>query len=182
MKFSFRQRLFAWARKTRLLMTAGNIRFGENVYIGPDCSINAIYSLNFGSNIYIGKRVTIEVEGKIGNGVIIGYNVGIIGRRDHWPQSVEQDFFFAPTVREDPSLSSPVSIGDGCWIGYGAIILSGVSIGERTIVGAGAVVTRDVPAYSVVRAPSAVVSARVTEHSPGDVQGKPFALKNHESN
>jgi maltose O-acetyltransferase len=37
-------------------------------------------------------------------------------------------------------------IGDGAWIGGGAIVCPGVSIGENTVVGAGSVVTRDLPA------------------------------------
>lgn len=43
-----------------------------------------------------------------------------------------------------------VKIGNDCWIGAGAIILSGVTIGECSIVGAGAVVTKDIPPYTVV--------------------------------
>jgi maltose O-acetyltransferase len=44
----------------------------------------------------------------------------------------------------------PVSIGDGVWIGAGALVLPGVSIGENAVVGAGAVVTRDVAANTLV--------------------------------
>lgn len=42
--------------------------------------------------------------------------------------------------------SAPVQIGDGAWIGIGAIVLKGVSIGPGARVGAGAVVSRDVAA------------------------------------
>ena len=45
---------------------------------------------------------------------------------------------------------SPVSIGEGCWIGEKAIILPGVSVGKKCIVAAGAVVNKDVPDYSIV--------------------------------
>lgn len=45
--------------------------------------------------------------------------------------------------------SFPIAIGDGAWIGAGAIILPGVSIGRYAVVGAGSVVTRDVPDYTV---------------------------------
>ena len=38
---------------------------------------------------------------------------------------------------------SPVTIGSGCWIGAGAIILPGVTIGDGCVVGTGAVVTQD---------------------------------------
>ena len=43
-----------------------------------------------------------------------------------------------------------IVIGNDVWIGYEAIILSGVNIGDGAIIGARAVVTKDVPAYTVV--------------------------------
>ncbi len=46
--------------------------------------------------------------------------------------------------------SSPVRIGDDCFIGARAIVMKGVTIGDRSIVGAGAVVVKDVPSDCVV--------------------------------
>lgn len=43
-----------------------------------------------------------------------------------------------------------IIIGNDVWIGYDAIILSGVTIGDGAIIGAGAVVTKDVPPYTIV--------------------------------
>jgi len=40
--------------------------------------------------------------------------------------------------------------GSDVWIGFRAIVLSGVTIGDGAVIGAGAVVTADVPSYSVV--------------------------------
>ncbi|WP_367316728.1 DapH/DapD/GlmU-related protein [Agreia sp. PsM10] len=45
--------------------------------------------------------------------------------------------------RAGPSESKPLSIGPGCWIGSGAVILPGVTVAPGCIVGAGAVVSRD---------------------------------------
>ncbi|MBU0681661.1 MAG: acyltransferase [Proteobacteria bacterium] len=42
-----------------------------------------------------------------------------------------------------------VVIEDGCWLGYGCVVLKGVRIGERSVIGANAVVTHDIPPYSV---------------------------------
>ena len=41
-------------------------------------------------------------------------------------------------------------IGNDVWIGYEAVILSGVTIGDGAVIGARAVVTRDVPPYTIV--------------------------------
>ncbi|WP_281358784.1 acyltransferase [Flexivirga aerilata] len=43
----------------------------------------------------------------------------------------------------NPPLIKQVTIGEGCWIGAGSMILPGVTIGDGVIVAAGAVVTQD---------------------------------------
>ena len=43
-----------------------------------------------------------------------------------------------------------IVIENDVWIGYEAVILSGVTIGDGAIIGARAVVTKDVPSYTVV--------------------------------
>ena len=43
-----------------------------------------------------------------------------------------------------------IVIGNDVWIGYEAVVLSGVHIGDGAIIGARAVVTRDVPPYTIV--------------------------------
>ena len=42
-----------------------------------------------------------------------------------------------------------IVIGNDVWIGYEAVILSGVTIGDGAIIGARAVVTKDVPPYTI---------------------------------
>ena len=43
-----------------------------------------------------------------------------------------------------------IVVGSDVWIGYEAVVLSGVTIGDGAIIGARAVVTRDVPPYAIV--------------------------------
>ena len=43
-----------------------------------------------------------------------------------------------------------IIIGNDVWIGYEAVIMSGVKIGDGAIIGTRAVVTKDVPPYTVV--------------------------------
>ena len=52
--------------------------------------------------------------------------------------------------REGWELAQPIAVGDGAWLGAGAIVLPGVTIGEEAVIGAGAVVTRDVAPRTVV--------------------------------
>ncbi|MEC5159790.1 MULTISPECIES: acyltransferase [unclassified Janthinobacterium] len=48
--------------------------------------------------------------------------------------------------RAGAGTAAPITVGDGCWIGAGSLILGGVTIGAGAVVAAGSVVTRDVPA------------------------------------
>jgi len=60
-----------------------------------------------------------------------------------------------------PATKGSTRIGHDVWIGYRAIVLSGVSIGAGAIIGAGAVVARDVAPYSIVVGnPATVVKQR----------------------
>lgn len=43
-----------------------------------------------------------------------------------------------------------IVIGSDVWIGYEAVILSGITIGDGAIIGARAVVTKDVPPYTIM--------------------------------
>ncbi len=43
-----------------------------------------------------------------------------------------------------------IVLGNDVWVGYEAVILSGVTIGDGSIIGTRAVVTKDVPPYTIV--------------------------------
>lgn len=43
-----------------------------------------------------------------------------------------------------------IVIGNDVWIGYEAVVLSGVTIGDGAVIGTRAVVTKDVPPYTIV--------------------------------
>ena len=57
-----------------------------------------------------------------------------------------------------------IVIDDDVWIGYGAMIMSGVHVGQGAVIAAGAVVTKDVPAYAVVGGvPAKIIKYRFDE-------------------
>lgn len=43
-----------------------------------------------------------------------------------------------------------IIIGNDVWIGYEAVIMSGITIGDGAIIGARSVVTKDIPPYTIV--------------------------------
>ena len=103
---------------------------------------------------------------ELGRDVVVSYGVTIadcdfhprdpeLRRRDAEAAAPEGD----PAARP-PLETRPVRIGDGAWIGIGAIVLKGVSIGAGARVGAGAVVSRDVPAGGHAEGNPAQVVAR----------------------
>lgn len=56
----------------------------------------------------------------------------------------------AKDIRSAWDNKGDIVIGSDVWIGYEAVILSGVTIGDGAIIGTRAVVTKDVPPYTIV--------------------------------
>ena len=58
-----------------------------------------------------------------------------------------------------------IVIGNDVWIGYDAIIMSGVKIGDGAIIGTRAIVTKDVPPYTIVGGvPAKVIKKRFSDN------------------
>lgn len=127
--------------------------FGKNAYIGRCVYIWAKNKITIGDNFYIGKFSQIECDAKIGNNVIIANYVGIIGKYDHHYQQIGTPTRLASQIRDKDynwkGLNEKIIIEDDVWIGYGAIILSGIIIGKGSIISAGSVVTDNVEPYSI---------------------------------
>lgn len=159
-------------RVVRLYAVRANVTLGQRVHIGPFSHLWAPNRLSVGNDVYIGKFCTIEIDGRIGNQVLIANGVGLVGRHDHDFTAVGVPVRSAPWVG-DKDYTAPrgieeVIVEDDVWLGYGCIVLSGVTIGRGAIVSAGAVVTRDVEPYAIV---AGVPARKVGERfSPEDRQ------------
>ncbi|HJQ20138.1 MAG TPA: hypothetical protein VJ867_07310 [Gemmatimonadaceae bacterium] len=107
-----------------------------------------------GDDVYIGKYCTLECNGSIGNGVMIANHVGLIGRHDHDFTVVGKSVRATPWIGDidyrGRGRTERLVIADDVWIGFGAIVLSGVEVGRGAIVAAGSVVTSSVPPYAIV--------------------------------
>lgn len=64
-----------------------------------------------------------------------------------------------------------ICIGNDVWIGYEAVVLSGVTIGDGAVIGARAVVTKDVPPYTIVGGvPARAIRKRFSEDTIATLQ------------
>lgn len=92
-----------------------NISVGENFFANYGCTILDVNKVTIGKNCMIAPNVAI-------------YSATHPVRASERYNGVE--------------LGLPVTIGDNCWIGGGAIINPGVTLGNNVVVASGAVVTK----------------------------------------
>jgi len=157
-----------WQKLYRLYAVRENVTLGERAHIGIGSILWAPKSLQIGHDVYIGKNCTIEVDGKIGNYVLIANMVGLIGRWDHDYRAIGRPMSQTPWIGDEeytgPGLDQKITVNDDVWIGFGAILLSGIEVGRGAIIAAGSVVTKNVEPYSIVAGvPSKKVGMRFSE-------------------
>jgi acetyltransferase-like isoleucine patch superfamily enzyme len=145
-----------------------NVELGADVHIGVGSYLWAPNRFRVHDDVYIGKRCTIEVDGSIGSGTLLGNNVGLVGRFDHDHTIVGSIIRHAPWIGDSgyqgKGLGLEIVIEQDVWIGYGAIVLSGVRIGRGAVVAAGALVVSDVEPYAIVGGnPARSLGMRFTE-------------------
>ncbi|AWN05056.1 acetyltransferase [Gordonia phage Easley] len=92
----------------------------QGLTLGPEAFINYGCFFDLGDTTSIGARTHFGYGVKV---LTCSHEVG------------------GPDRRCGPSTTAPVVIGEGCWIGAGAIIQPGVVIGDGCVIAAGSVVT-----------------------------------------
>lgn len=94
----------------------------------------------------------------IGNFCSIAANVVVFTGGDHrvdWFTTypfghINGEVFNTVNGEGHPRTKGDVVIGNDVWVGYGAVIMSGVTIGDGAVIGAKSVVTKDVMPFSIV--------------------------------
>jgi acetyltransferase-like isoleucine patch superfamily enzyme len=135
---------------------ARNISFGDGVYIAPAVWLNVVADLSdptprlvLGSRCSIGRRSTISAKNKIllEDDVLLAPSVLIMDHNHAYGDIAR------PIQMQGTTEGGRITIGTGCWLGCGAVVLCGsgeLSIGRNSVIGANAVVTRSFPPYSIV--------------------------------
>ena len=107
------------------MLTDPVVMIGDRCLIGRGSSIVGHYRIDIGNDVFTGMNVYITDQNH--------------GYED--PQT--------PIGIQDP-LDDPVVIGDGSWIGTGAVVLPGARIGRNCVIAANSVVRGEFPAHSVI--------------------------------
>lgn len=132
--------------------------FGDGVILSRNCAV-----LGKNGHVVLENRVDVgcncvfaSASGiRVGVATIIAGNCYIGGGRYH------HDHLAMPIMDQGAYSRGEIVIGEGSWLGAGAIVLDGVRLGKGVIVGAGAVVTKDAPDYAVlVGAPARILRIR----------------------
>ena len=144
------------------------IRIGAGTRIGPYVTLSVGMAVGqvpvsdpvvvVGDRCLIGKGSGIvgHLSIEIGDDVFTGHHVYITDQ-NHGYRDVSQPIGLQ-TMPE-----RPVRIGDGSWLGHGAVVLPGSTIGRHVVVAAGSVVTGDLPDFSVAAGNPARVIRRYVD-------------------
>lgn len=107
---------------------------------------------SFGAYSYMRSGGELYGNTVVGRFCSIGQNVVIGLERNKHPTTWLSTSLFAKHIEkgyESINMENNTTIGNDCWIGRDAAIMSGVTIGDGAIIGARALVTCDVPAYAI---------------------------------
>ncbi len=146
---------FSYIGKPCFIEGKNHISIGNRTRIFPGIRLEAICEgkIQIGDNCAIQQNVHITSKGVlyIGNDVNIAANTCITNIKHEYrnisKSVMEQEYLYADTV-----------IGDGCFLGYGVVILKGTVLGKHCVVGANSVVRGHFPDYCVIAgAPAKIV-------------------------
>jgi maltose O-acetyltransferase len=141
------QRLLARYNATDPGDAAGRLTLLRELFgsVGDNPDILPRFHCDYGYNIRIGRNAFVSY-----NCVFLDCAAIEIGDDLQMAAAVQIYTAYHPLERARRVVgweaAKPIRIGNGVWIGGGAIVLPGVTIGDGCVVGAGSVVTRDVPA------------------------------------
>jgi acetyltransferase-like isoleucine patch superfamily enzyme len=118
------------------LLSQTGARLDANVYVGPNCHLGLVH---------------LERDVLLAAGVHVPS-----GAKTHGTDDVDTP------IREQEASRSLVRIGEGSWIGSGAVVLA--DVGKHSVVGAGSVVTKPIPDFVVAAGvPARVIRSRIEE-------------------
>lgn len=121
------------------------------------------YNVSYSSRVYSSVEIMGDINVTIDEGTFIGHRTIITGGQaaikiGKYCDISDRVSIVSGTHEIDKEgirsagrgIGKDIHIGNGVWIGYGAIILPGVTIGDKAVIGAGCVVSKDVSTKTIV--------------------------------
>ena len=146
---------------------------GKPTFIHIDARFIFPQKVEIGRYCRIGNFCCVDGEGgiEIGDGTILAPHVTILSSSHNYDQHDMLPY-------DSSDVLSKVTIGRGCWFGWGAMVTPGVTIGDGAVIGMGAVVTKDVEVGSVVVGnPAKTIKQRNPKFVEQAVESERFYLK-----
>lgn len=121
----------------------GDVRVGENTWIGPHTLLDGTGGLTIGSRCDISAGVQIYTHDTVRRVLSDG---------------------------RQPTEQAGVEIGDNCHVGAQTVIVKGVRIGDHVVIGACSYVNRDIPSFTVAVGVPCRPIGRVVVDADGTVE------------
>ena len=132
-------------------MIGQNVALSAGMMPGQVCLTNPVVRIGDRCLIGRGSGIVGHLGIDIGNDVWTGHHVYITDQ-NHGYERVDIP------ISQQTQPERMVTIGDGSWIGAGAVVLPGAHIGKHVAIGANSVVTGVIPDYCVaVGSPARVI-------------------------
>ncbi len=151
---------FGWKLR-RAIYSRILLKVGEDVVLHYGVTVEDERT-TFGNDIWVSIGTYIDYA-HIEDHVLIGqYVVLLAGKGHHNTHRLD-----IPIKQQGNPEKSPITIGQGAWIGANATVMA--DIGHDAIVGAGSVVTKPVPPFAIVAGnPAKLIRMRTDESSKKD--------------
>lgn len=127
------------------------VKIGNNVFIGGGTLFDCVNSITVEDDVLISYDCIFADS----DNHSVSYSIRKKDLAD-WKNGQQHDW--------QTTLSSPIKLSKGVWVGARAIVLKGVEIGEGSVVGAGSVVTKDVPPWTIVAGNPARIIREISEN------------------
>lgn len=104
-------------------------KINKGFHAGKRTNIWAKSTMVIGKNFYLGRDSFIETDCIIGDNVIFGNRVAVVGKYDHNFQQIGAPIRLASAIRDKrynwKGIDLVTRIGNDVWIGYGSTIMQG---------------------------------------------------------
>ena len=133
-----------WSGEAPLIISIGNNRIRKQIADSLNCEYgkvihpSAIISphATIGEGTVVMQGTLVQSCAQVGKHCIVNTGASI----DH--ECLVEDFAH---ISPHATLCGNVHVGEGAWVGAGAVVIPGVKVGKWSIVGAGSVVVSDIP-------------------------------------